>query len=402
MRKLLLLFLILTLTACSDKSEIEEQAFVIAIGIDEKEGNGVTVTYQIANPQAGVPNAGGEKEEASEIITFNAPDFVSARDLANATVARDVNFSHAKVIIISEKFIKKKEAVKLLTSQIRDREVRRDIKIIISKEKASEFIKYNHPKLETRPHKYFDLMAGRWEHTGLVPFSDFQRLLQRIESKSDGFLIIYATSEKVEEKYGEEDDYLAGQIQQQGGNQTQLIGSAVLKDGVMVGTLTGEETRMSLILRPIQIAKHFRVTYPDPIDPKYRISAQIHKNKNTKIKIRTDKDPVEIDVKIPLNLTITAVPSGINYSSDFENQKKLKEYIEKGLEKKFMDVVKKSQEEFKTNPFNWSHIARRKFLTMKQYEEFEWEKKFLNARVNIDVVVKVSDFGNQLYSPIPH
>lgn len=397
-----LLFSILILAGCADRHEIEEEAFVIAIGLDDPDnGKGLSVTYQIANPQAGIANTGGEKEVASEIITFTAPDFITARDLANATVSRKVDFSHTKVMIVGEELAKKEKGVKYIIAGIRDREIRRELKLIVSKEKASDFIRNNNPKLETRPHKYFDLMTGRWEETGLVPFSTLRRFLEKYESGADAQLSIYATTEQYQDQQtkGEEDEYYSGQIAQEGGNTTQLIGSAVFKKGVMIGKLTGEETRLALLLRPHAIAKYMKVTYKDPIDPEYRVSAQLNKHKATEIKVLTDKEPVEINVTIPLDYEILSIPSGVNYVTNKKNQELLRNDIEKQLNKKFQDLIKKAQENYKTNPFNWSHITRRQFWTLQEYDKYSWEEKFINAKVNLKVKVHFTGFG-QLTSPM--
>ncbi|WP_185806908.1 Ger(x)C family spore germination protein [Bacillus salinus] len=397
MKKLFILILCFVLTSCYDKHEIEEQAFVVVIGLDDSEKtDGITVTFQVANPQAGIPNTGGEKEEASEIITFTAPDIITARDLANASVARKINFSHTKVMIIGEEFAKTDKAVKFITSSIRDREIRRDIKLIVSKEKAYDFIKNNDPKLETRPHKFYDLMAGRWEETGLVPLSDLQRFLQRIESKQDAYLAIYASTEKDEEtKEGNEDDYLPGQINQIGGNSTQLIGSALFKDGVMVGTLSGEETRLSLNLRSKSVAKYMRVSYTDPKNPDYRIGARITKHRNTQISMNFD-DELKINVLIPLDLEIVSIPSGVNYVTNKDNRELLRTSIEEDLTKKFEALIQKTQDKYKTNPFNWSNTVRRHFLTLQEFEAYGFKEKYPNAKVSVKVEVKFKDFGKQL------
>lgn len=397
---LLFLLLIFTLTGCWDKDEIEEEAFVIAIGLDQSEvPAGILITYQIANPQVGIPNTGGEKEVASEIITFNAPDFLTGRDLANASVARDVNFAHTKLIVISEQFARTKKAANFISSALRDREIRRDIKLVVSKERAADFIKNNNPKLETRPHKFFDLMTGRWEETGLVPLATLQRFIQSIESSGDGFLAVYASSEKGKEKYGNEDDYLPGQIDQEGGNTTQLIGSAVFHNGIMVGSLTGEETRLALNLRPKALAKTFKITYPDPLDSEYRIAANLLRHKKTKIELMTKTEPLVVNITVPLDFEILAIPSGQNYVTSRENQELLRSALEKGLKEKFEAIINKSKKEHQINTFNWSHVARKHFLTMQAYESYNFEEKFKNAEVNVKVNVAFKGFGKQLKPP---
>lgn len=391
--------ILLTLTGCWDRDEIEEEAFVVAIGLDESEsGKGLLITYQIANPQSGIPNTGGRKEKSSVVTTFNAPNFLTARDLSNAYIARKINFSHAKTIVISEALAQKKEGYKYLTAGLRDSGIRRDIKLIVSREKASEFINNNNPMLETRPHKFYDLIAGRWKETGLVPFSNMMKFIQKFEKKEDGFLAIYASTKQYKENTeGNEDDYLPGEINRQGGaNPAELIGSAVFKNGLMVGSLTGEETRMAMILRQRTETKFMRSTYLDPVNPEYRVAAKLNKHVSTKVRVHTKKDPLVIDVHIPLHFEIHGIPSGVNYVTNKENQELLRKEIKTDLEEKFYTLIKKSQEEFKVNLFNWSHVARKKFLTLPEYKAFNLSEKYTEAEVNVNVEVTFSGFGMKM------
>ena len=47
-------FLAFVLTGCWDRVELEEQAYVIVIGIDQGKGNLLSVTYQIANTESNI------------------------------------------------------------------------------------------------------------------------------------------------------------------------------------------------------------------------------------------------------------------------------------------------------------------------------------------------------------
>ena len=48
------------------------------------------------------------------------------------------------------------------------------------------------------------------------------------------------------------------------GDPVQMIGSAVFKDGKMIGTLTGEETRITLFLRRKALGHTFVQSFPIP------------------------------------------------------------------------------------------------------------------------------------------
>jgi spore germination protein KC len=399
-KKIIIISCLLLLGGCYDRSEIEERAFVIATGIDKGETpDQIIVTFQIANPQAGVEKGPGKDEEPAEIITFPAPDFLTAKDLANSSVARKITFSHMGVFVVSEELARTDTFLQTLKSSIRERELRRHTYLIVSREKASDYIRGIDPKLETRPHKFYDLMSGRWRDTGLVPHSRLHEYFLRSETNMDSFLSIYATNENFEKKYIAEDEYLPGEIELYGGNPTQMIGSAVFKNGIMIGSLNGEETRMTLSLRPKAEAEIMLVTFPDPLDTGYKLSIRFIKQERTKIMFNKDKNPLQINVNVPINLDILAVPSGVDYITDIEKQKLLKEYLTELIEDKLIELVERTQDEFEINPFNWSSQFRREFITLDQLDAFNWRQSYPNADVKITVDLSISGFGKSLQPP---
>lgn len=215
----------------------------------------------------------------------------------------------------------------------------------------------------------------------------------------DGFLAIYATNKKFDIQYVAEDEYLAGEVDFKGGNPTQMIGSAVFRNGIMVGTLNGEETRMSLSLRPKAEAEIMLVTFPDPLNEIYKISIRFIKKERTKITYNLKKDPIQIDVTVPISLDILAIPSGIDYVTDLDKQQLLRNYLTDLIEEKLKGLVSHSQEEFKINPYNWSVPLRRHFLTIDQLDDFKWREKFPEATINVKVDLQIEGFGKSLKPP---
>ncbi|MBS4224041.1 Ger(x)C family spore germination protein [Bacillus sp. FJAT-49682] len=383
------------LSGCLGKAELEQQAYVVALGLDKTEDKLVKVTFQIANPQVGSSSkVAAPNEPPSDIVTFTAPDILSAKELANSVVPRKLNFGHLRTIIIGEELAKAKWIHHILASSIVDPEMRRETNIVVSKEKASEFIKKNKPKMETRPHKYYAFMQQRWRDTGYVPYANLNRYFQRLSGEL--FLAIYATTEKNENVRKNEDDYKAGQVPQQSGDPVQMIGSAVFKDGRMIGTLTGEETRISLFLRRKALGHTFIESFPDPINDKYRITVRMTKPGHTKVKVNTKKSPPEINVSMPIRIQVFSNPSLTNYSTNIENQKRLKQSIKARMEKQTMKLIKRTQDEFKSEPFLWYLEARRKFWTMPEYENYDWEKKYTDAKVEVNYDVMIESFGETL------
>ena len=218
MKRYWILFILLSsiflLPGCDDRQELERQAFIVAIGLDNGgKDNLVNVTFQISNPQVNTSQvADASKEPPSDIVTVTAPDLFSAKELVQTSHSRKINFSHLQVVITGEDFAKTDRFSHIIGSAIIDPEIRRLSYLIVSKEKAKDFIHANKSQLETRPHKYYAFMEQRWISTGYVAPSHLNNVLQR--SRDELVLAIYATTERDEHVEMNEDSYLADMVTQ--------------------------------------------------------------------------------------------------------------------------------------------------------------------------------------------
>ena len=61
-----------------------------------------------------------------------------------------------------------------------------------------------------------------------------------------------------------------------------------------------------------------------------------------------------------------------------------------------MEFIKKTQEEYKSEPFLWYLEARRTFWTIQDYENYDWPKKYADAKVEVTYDIKVESFGELL------
>jgi spore germination protein KC len=398
---IVIFFLIPFLSGCWDQVELEEQAYIIAIGLDKSEEGKVKITFVNANPEVGTTQGGSVDEPPTEIVSFVANDFVSARDTANAIIAKQLTFHHAKVLVVSEELAKTDDFLKMVYATLRETQLRREMNILVSKEKASDFLRNNKPLMESRQHKYFQFMINRAVETGLSPHSDVHRFMQITEGDADLYLAMYVTAVQNEDdnKMANEDEYYAGQIEKEGGNPTEVIGAAVFKEGKMIGRLTGEETRMSLLFDKSSKVETMLATYPDPLHENSRITARVIKKADTEIEMETNKPRPTIKVTVPISLELLAIPSLEEYIMDKDKQLLLEKSIERGLEKKARELVKKTQEEFKRQPFYWSLSVRSAFLTNKDYKKFDFAKKYPDMDIDINFHVDITEFGQQIRTP---
>lgn len=403
----IILILVITLfTGCWDKVEIEEQGYVSAIGIDKGERKMLRITFQILNPNAGGGNPGstegsGGESKSSDIITIEAPGLMAAREMVSVSVTRRISLSHARFLIIGEEFARTEEFFHVLEVSQRDKEIRRAMGIMISREKAEDFIRNNNPILEDRAEKFFQFMARRWKDTGYVPpRSTLGRFTQRTEEGETLFLTTYGTAKSFSKKEAKnEADFLPGQVNKSGGNPAQIIGSAVFKKGIMIGRLTGDETRLTSILRPRTEVGSMIYVLTDPLNNNFRIGLRVIKEDKTKIKINTREDTPIINVAVPISIDVLNISSFESYPEDMNKQNILRKSIESYFEKESMKLVKKVQQEFGGDPFLWENVARKNFLTYDDYKNYSWMKMFPKAEVSIHFKVEIRSFGKQLNPP---
>lgn len=404
--KVLLVFpLLLVLAGCWDQVGLDRQVFVIGIGLDKSEEKGkIEVTYLIANPEVGTKQSGGAatNEPSGMTVTLTVSDFISMRNIANSVVAREISYDLLRVIFVSEELAKEEEFIRFLYTAEKDREIKRDVKLVVTKEKVQEFFKKNKPKFLSRPHKYYEFMINRGVETGITPNAELHHFFRITEEDANLFLAIYATNEITkDDKFRiNEMDSLAGGLKVEGNTNTaQFLGAAVFHEGKMIGTLTGMETRIVMLLNETFTVSDVLTEFPDPFNEEYQISVRLMKNKDTRVTTELKAKPPRIDVTLPLTMDVLTDPGMENPVENKKKVEKLRKAMEKYMEEAAMEVVRKSQEEFKAEPFGWSLYARKEFKTLKEYMDFDWTKTYPDMKVNLDVELRFGKFGRQPKTP---
>ncbi|SDC49308.1 germination protein, Ger(x)C family [Terribacillus halophilus] len=397
---LFLIFLPALLGGCFDQKELEEQAFVVSIGVDKTDTRGVfRFSFQIANPEVGSSATGtSTKEPAQAVISVLGSDFLTATNAANATVAKEITLNQARVVIISEKLARSKEFIHLMQSAPSTVDLKLNAQLVVSKENAETFIRNNKPRLESRPHKYYQYMLDRAKETGIIPDAPLVRFFQITEGDADLFIAPYATTIRDDEtEIGEEDHYKAGEIPVKGESQTQFMGSAVFREGQMISTLTGEENRFCLMFDSTLAQKDILISFNDPLMKEYQVAGRLDIN-NVKVKVDYKKEKqTTINVFVDFNINIHAIPSTVDYIQSLEKQRILKNSIEKQIKNRGERFINKTQEKFKAEPFYWSLHIRHKFLDIKQYEKADWMNKiYPNAQVRLHFNLEGLEFGKML------
>ena len=403
-RPFLILFTLLMLVGCWDMEEIDQRAYVLGIGLDKSDVKGfIKITYLISNPEAGsTQEGGGSSEPTHETITFNASDFIQSQNIANAVIAKAITYDILDFFIVSEELAKDKDFVRWMYDATKDREIRRDSKIIVTKEEAKTFIDQNKPKLETRRHEYFETMFVHATEIGFIPNSKIHNFFRITEADADLFISAYATTEqdKVTAKKNIDANFIAGNLHVTGDtNPAQFLGSAVFKEGQMIGKLSVEETRLTQLLNKEATNPSFLVSFPDPFKKNYYITSRFIQINSPQITMDVSKQAPKIKVNLPLQAKILTDHSMVSYADNEQKRSELKDHIKKGFEQRINNLLKRTQEEFKADLFGFSLEARKQFLTIPEWEDYDWMKSYPEADISVNVDITFSEFGRQSELP---
>jgi spore germination protein KC len=405
---LMISFILCTVTLCScyDNSEIEDLAYVIAIGIDEAESNSFNLTFQIAIPKS----ISGGGSESTETVSFKTDNFLTGLKKSNEYLNREINLSHAKVIVVSEK-IAKRGVVAFLNGLEQNLEIRPDINIVVSAEGAKKYIESIQPKLSANPAKHYDLLFRAYETDFLVPDVHLEDYLYRIKSKNIQPVAIYiAVDENINEskpssggdsggddKSGGQSGKLGGQSGGEGGNTggkkktkpMTIKGLAVFMTDKMVGNLNSDETTLFAVLTT---DKNRNIEVVDPLDSRFKVLGSISKQKSSYVKVKITDNKPKIDINLKLNVDVKAVQSGNDYDRP-ENSAKLKKAYEDYFDKNIEDLLKKVTTEYKSDIFGFCDMAKYNFKTIKQWEEANWQDIFPKSEYNLKVNVEIIRHG---------
>ena len=408
----LIMAILFTSSGCWDRRELEEQAFVIMMGIDAgKQNNTIKLTVMIAIPSklggggGGSPGGGGGKQEESvSIITTEVPSITGGLNTMNTYVSRTINLQHMKMMVIGEKVAKQSTVTESALGAInRLREVRRTLNIIVGKPTAEDFIKSLQPKLGSSPSKYLEDLLIMSEQTGALPKSNYQSFLNNLESYgAETFALLGSVRKKKDEKRLEENTRIEGaaktdipgvdNIPRQGGIDIDLAGTAVFKGAKLAGELTGDETRIFNMLRG-DFRRAF-MTFRDPIERDKIFVIDLRQGSPPRINIKIKDGQPIIDIKLSLEGDLTAYQSKTNYGEDNEKRKLMEIMVAGNINERATKLIKKSQEEFDTDIFGLgTNNAKHLFLTWQDWIDYHWLEKFKDAQVNVIVKFSIRRIG---------
>ena len=156
------------------EEDIDDLAYVVALGFDIGESKELKMTFQISIPSAtnsnGSGNSGSSSDKSSKDTltkSIECSSIYSGINELNSLTSKDVNLSHCKFIVFSDK-LAKKGIYKYIYTLENNAELRSTCNILISTCPATEFLSYTNPIFENSTAKYYKIIANSTSYSGFT------------------------------------------------------------------------------------------------------------------------------------------------------------------------------------------------------------------------------------------
>ncbi|MCX7748793.1 MAG: Ger(x)C family spore germination protein [Clostridia bacterium] len=390
-------------TGCFDRREVDDLAYVMAIGIDKGKTNFIKLTFQIAKPQGGGEGGGGGGGEEKSFIltTIESPSIFSGLNMVNTFVSRQVNLSHIKAIVFSKE-LAQQGVEPYIHAMARGREFRPNMYVVVARGEAEEYIRSIKPELEPNPGKYYELSYRGYQYTAMTANSQFHYFYNYSESlyrqavailagvnkfeSSKDFNVENATYREKGRTHPLESDFKAGDVTKTGEVKGEIMGLAVFDGDKMVGELDGEEAMYHLMTTG-EYGYAF-VTIPDPKVKDRFVLLNIRQSRKPRHNTKMVDGKPQINTKVILEADILSIQSTVNYEKG-ENLKTLEEASENFIKTGILRYLNKTAKDYHSDICGFGGYLKKNFLTWQEWQDFHWKARYKDSVFNVDVDLKV-------------
>jgi Ger(x)C family germination protein len=386
--RIIILILVVFLSGCWDRIELDRRSFVLGAALDmAPEDNELTIEkfadtkksplfmltletaliHKDAESESG--NGGGntqQKRNSLLHIGVGNSFFEILREEAKES-DRILFFGHQQVIIIGEELARKHNILEVLDFWIRDPEVDRSMKILLARGNAREL---------------FNADPKNSKYVSIFIFNQSEQNRKSAEFINKDFTSII--SELTECGNG-----LLGSIEFSENNSLRVSGSGVIKDCRLVGWLDGHETQAAQYV--LNEAKGGEITVEDPEREGKFITVEIS-GVSTKLKVDTKNDipRFTIDTKIECNITeIDDEPVKIGKQAIASVEKAVSAYVKKQIK----NTVEKLQKQYKADALGFGETLKKRHNKLWKVLEKDWDAIYPEVPVSVQVSTKVRHLG---------
>ncbi|QGQ96819.1 Ger(x)C family spore germination protein [Paenibacillus psychroresistens] len=373
--------ILLLMTGCWNRAELDEYSFVQAVAIDKSEQENIKMTTHFYKPNGGGGDASGSKTKSMgsslNIQTEGENIFDAIRDIT-LHLGRKSKWDHNRVILVSEEIIKQQNIAELLDLFIRDHEPRPTTYILVTKGEASDYLELP-PYIE-------NTLGQQFRSMDQVSYQSSAKVIKatildlEIQMKSPTGIALLPTL-YLEKKHKKE---------------PAIAGIVLLEKGKLIDSLPASEVRGLLMLTNKMKGAAFSIPCEGKVGGKIKKDAFELSFINSKIKTSIKKDAVDVHIALALKGSAgELVCSSLITEQDeaaFEKRvsdlaKKEMQQVITHLQDKKIDALGIGNKIFAKNPKTWLKWQK------------DWNERFAEIHFSMDVKVEILHTGSSIGKP---
>ncbi len=408
---LVFVFLSMCLSSCYDLREVDDMAYVIGIGLEKGKTNELRMTLQFALPgKTSGEGSGGGDSEVSSLTVIETPTLYAGLNMINTYISKQVNFSHAQIVVFSEELAR--EGIhKYIHAMQRGKEFRGSMHVTVARNcTAKEYLENVKPTLELNPAKYYEMNLDTYKYTGfagettLINFYMFEECtcrqafatlvgVSRYEDPDQFSNVNSSYTEKGREN-PVEGDFYAGSIPKFYEIKSEIMGLAVFDGDKMTGILDGGETTCQQMLYGTYRSSYMSI--PDPKHEGKYILLNVKQSRKPEHSVVLDNGAPRIKAKVKLEADILSIQSGENYESS-ENLPYLENAAEVFIKADMLKMLEKTKV-MNTDVCGFGRAIKKKYLLWADWKDVHWLKIYKDSTFDIEVELKIRRPGLMIRS----
>lgn len=373
---------------------IDNLAFVNAIAIDLADNNNYKISFQFTKPTSS--SGEGSTENNTPIInTVETSSISSAVNLMNSYVGKELNMSHCKLIVFSEKVAIQGISDDIYTL-VNNIQIRPSSNIVITKTEAKYYLENSKPSLENLFTTYYEIFPSSSEYTGYLSNITIGNFFDALISKTSSPCAILggtiSTSENDLNTYVPSSPENSGNIKS---NETSIVGKrgseniglAVFNNDKLIGELTAIETVCYSILN--NSVNGFLITIKDPENTDKYLDIYLLNHNTPKIKVDIINQTPYISIDLNFSGKVYSVNEDSNYlNSDILNN--ISESVNSYMTSQINNYLYKTSNEFKSDINGFGKYALSSFSTTQDLDNYDWLSNYQNSFFNVTVNSNIS------------
>ncbi|MBQ3022281.1 MAG: Ger(x)C family spore germination protein [Clostridia bacterium] len=398
MKKLsIMLVLILLLGGCGYGKDVENQAFVVAVGIDKGKSFPVKATFVFADPNGGGSGGGGEEKPSTpkpDTVTVEAPTVFSALRKIDSIKSKTLNMSHIKIVVFSDEIAK--EGIRdYLSGFASSRDFRPNTYVCVSQGDAEKYLKKVKPSHETFIEKYYDNIMSKVAHDKVNEAYLYYLYFNVMEDFSGSLVPLVGINKNEIDKPSSDvsdmyDDFSyearAGEIVRDAQNPTEVLGCAVFRNDKMIDTLGSFKTDLARIICNEYYPRNYSIAYPTK---KEFVTIRLIQKRSPVIDGTVKNGKAHIKVEVPLSIEYIDAGKIENHKN---KSAQFCAFLEKTLDREAKELIKDAQSSYRADVLGLGEAVKHQFIDVSAWKKFDWEKKFSNAQIDVSFNVMYADF----------